>query len=159
MHEVDDAHGGVATGTVWVAEVVAAVAVWEPRAGAPGTRPLSDDVRSALARELPHIGGQRARVVAETQALVTTALPDRPHWRLRHLGVRPSSRRKGLAAAVLAPVLVRCDAEGTQAAVAVFSYANVRYFRGFGFQVTETTHTTDDGLPLWVLVREPLSLR
>ena len=159
LHELDAAHRGVATGTAWVTEDVDAVAVWEPPAGAPGTHPLPADVRSALARELPHLGGSRARVVAETEALVTAALPDRPHWRLRHLGVRPSSRRRGLAAAVLAPVLVRCDAEGTPAAVAVFGYANVRFFRGFGFQVTETTRTTDDELPLWVLVREPLSLR
>ena len=31
--------------------------------------------------------------------------PTEPHWWLAHLGVRPTSRRRGLAAAVLAPVL------------------------------------------------------
>ena len=62
--------------------------------------------------------------------------PTEPHWWLAHLGVRPTSRRRGLAAAVLAPVLVRCDAEGTLAAAAVFSWANVRFLRGFGFEVT-----------------------
>ncbi|MGY1836870.1 N-acetyltransferase [Blastococcus sp. SYSU DS0510] len=158
LHELDAAHRGVATGTAWVTEDRDAVAVWEPPAGAPGTRPLPEDVRAALARELPYLSADRARVVAETEALVTAALPDRPHWRLRHLGVRPSSRRRGLAAAVLAPVLVRCDVDRTPAAAAVFGWANVRFFRGFGFQVTETTRTSDDELPLWVLVREPLSL-
>ncbi|RZU31555.1 GNAT family N-acetyltransferase [Blastococcus saxobsidens] len=158
LNELDAAHRGVATQTAWITEDVDAVAVWEPPAGAEGTRPLPDDVRSAIARELPYLGAGRARVVAETEALVTAALPDGPHWRLRHLGVRPSARRRGLAAAVLAPVLVRCDAEKTQAAVAVTSWANVRFFRGFGFQPTETTRTTDDELPLWVLVREPLAL-
>ena len=158
LSELDAGHRGVATGTAWVTEELDAVAVWEPPAGAPGTRPLPADVRSALARELPHLGAGRARVVAETEALVTAALPDRPHWRLRHLGVRPSSRRRGLAAAVLAPVLVRCDADRAAAAAAVFSYANARFLRGFGFQATETTRTSDDELPLWVLVREPLSL-
>ncbi|WP_166534651.1 N-acetyltransferase [Blastococcus xanthinilyticus] len=158
LNELDAGHRGVGTGTAWVTDDVTAVAVWEPPPGAPGTRPLPDDVRAALARELPYLSGPRARVVAETEALVTAALPDRPHWRLRHLGVRPSSRRRGLAAAVLAPVLVRCDAEKTPAAAAVFGWANVRFFRGFGFQVTETTRTSDDELPLWVLVREPLAL-
>ncbi|RBY89140.1 N-acetyltransferase [Blastococcus sp. TBT05-19] len=158
LHELDAAHRGVATGTAWVTEDLDAVSVWEPPAGAEGTRPLPDDVRRALSQELPYLGQGRARVVAETEALVTAALPDAPHWRLRHLGVRPSSRRRGLAAAVLAPVLVRCDAERTPAAAAVFGWANVRFLRGFGFQVTETTRTTDDELPLWVLVREPLSL-
>jgi GNAT superfamily N-acetyltransferase len=84
------------------------------------------------------------------------ARPSEPHWWLTHLGVRPTARRRGLAAAVLAPVLVRCDAERTLAGAAVFSWANVRFLRGFGFEVTETTRTTDDELPLWVLVRQPL---
>ena len=57
---------------------------------------------------------------------------------------------------MLAPVLVRCDAEGTLAAAAVSSWANVRFLRGFGFEVTFTGRTTDDELPLWVLVRQPL---
>jgi hypothetical protein len=57
---------------------------------------------------------------------------------------------------VLAPVLVRCDAEGRVAAAAVHSWANVRFLRGFGFEVTLTDRTTDDELPLWVLVRQPL---
>lgn len=155
LHELDAGHRGVATGSAWVTEEVTAVAVWDPPAG---TAALPADVREALARELPYLAGPRARVVAETDALVGATRPDRPHWWLRHLGVRPSVRRKGLAAAVLAPVLVRCDAERTPAAAAVFSWANVRFLRGFGFQVTETTRTADDELPLWVVVREPLSL-
>ena len=87
--------------------------------------------------------------------MVDTARPSEPHWWLAHLGVRPTSRRRGLAAAVLAPVLVRCDTEGVQAAAAVVSWANVRFLRGFGFEVTLETRTTDDELPLWVLVRRP----
>lgn len=158
LHELDAGHRGVGTGTAWVTEDLGAVAVWEPPAGASGTRPLPDDIRAALDRELPYLAASRARVVAETEAFVTAARPESPHWWLRHLGVRPSARRRGMAAAVLAPVLVRCDAEKMPAAAAVFSWANVRFLRGFGFQVIETTHTTDDELPLWVLVREPLSL-
>jgi hypothetical protein len=57
---------------------------------------------------------------------------------------------------VLAPALVRCDLEGTLAAAAVYSWANVRFLRGFGFEVTTTTRTADDELPVWVLLRQPL---
>jgi hypothetical protein len=32
----------------------------------------------------------------------------------------------------------------------------VRFLRGFGFEVTLETRTSDDELPLWVLVRQPL---
>ena len=91
--------------------------------------------------------------------MIEQSRPTEPHWWLAHLGVRPSSRRRGLAAAVLAPVIVRCDAEETPAAAAVFSWANVRFLRGFGFEVTAELRTSDDDLPLWVLVRQPLPPR
>jgi GNAT superfamily N-acetyltransferase len=142
----------VATRSAWVTDDVDAVAVWEPPAG---TAPLPADVSAALGRELPYLRGSRASTVAGTEAAIVAARPAEPHWWLAHLGVRPTSRRRGLAAAVLAPVLVRCDAERTLAAAAVFSWANVRFLRGFGFEVVEETRTSDDELPLWVLVRQP----
>jgi hypothetical protein len=57
---------------------------------------------------------------------------------------------------VLAPALVRCDTEQVLAAAAVYNWANVRFLRGFGFEVTAELRTTDDELPVWVLVRRPL---
>ena len=111
LHELDAGHRGVATRTAWVTDDVTAVAVWEPPAGAAGTDPLPADVRAALARELPYLAADRAGAVRDTAALVATARPAEPHWWLAHLGVRPTARRRGLAAAVLAPALVRCDAE------------------------------------------------
>jgi len=158
LHELDAGHRGVSTRTAWVTDEVTAVAVWEPPPGAPGTQPLPADVRAALAGELPYLAAGRAGAVRDTAALVATARPEQPHWWLAHLGVRPSSRRKGLAAAVLAPVLVRCDTDGVLAAAAVYSWANARFLRGFGFEVTTTTRTADDVLPLWILVRQPQRL-
>ena len=156
LNELDAGHRGVGTGTAWVTDDVTAVAVWEPPPGADGTSPLPDDVEAALANELPYLSADRFGAVRDTAALVAEARPAEPHWWLRHLGVRPTSRRRGLGAAVLAPVLVRCDAEDTLAAAAVHSWANVRFLRGFGFEVTLDTRPTDDELPLWVLVRQPL---
>jgi GNAT superfamily N-acetyltransferase len=153
LHELDAGHRGVAAAGAWVTDDVAAVAVWEPPAD---TAPLPADVAAALARELPYLRADRASAVAETESLVGSARPSEPHWWLAHLGVRPSARRRGLAAAVLAPVLVRCDTEGTLAAAAVHSWANVRFLRGFGFEVALSTRTPDDQLPLWVVVRRPL---
>ncbi len=155
LHELDAGHRGVATRSAWVTDDVTAVAVWEPPDGAEGTAALPADVTAALARELPYLRADRASTVAETAAMIGTARPTEPHWWLAHLGVRPSSRRQGLAAAVLAPVLVRCDAEATLAAAAVYSWANARFLRGFGFEVTLSTRTADDELPLWVVVRQP----
>ena len=156
LSELDAGHRGVSTRTAWVTDDVSAVAVWEPPAGAEGTAPLPADVRAALGRELPYLAADRASAVRETAALIEGARPPQPHWWLAHLGVRPTARRRGLAAAVLAPVLVRCDAERTTSAATVFTWANVRFLRGFGFEVTAELRTSDDELPLWVLVRQPL---
>ena len=156
LNELDAAHRGVSTHTAWITEDASAVAVWEPPAGAEGTTPLPDDVQAALARELPYLAADRWATVAGTADLIAGVRPAEPHWWLAHLGVRPTSRRKGFAAAVLAPVIVRCDAEGVPAAAAVFSWANVRFLRGFGFEVAAELRTSDDELPLWVLVRKPL---
>jgi GNAT superfamily N-acetyltransferase len=154
-HELDAGHRGVSTRTAWVTDDVTAVAVWEPPDGAPGTEPLPADVRAALAGELPSLSADRISAVRDTAALIAGKRPAEPHWWLAHLGVRPSARRQGLAAAVLAPALVRCDTDSTLSAAAVYSWANVRFLRGFGFEVTVTGRTTDDELPLWVVVRQP----
>jgi GNAT superfamily N-acetyltransferase len=155
LNELDAGHRGVSTRSAWVTDDVTAVAVWEPPAGAAGTSPLPADVRAALDRELPYLAADRGTAVRDTAALVDAARPSEPHWWLAHLGVRPTSRRQGLAAAVLAPALLRADADGTLAGAAVFSWANVRFLRGFGFEVTETMRTADDELPVWVVVRQP----
>jgi GNAT superfamily N-acetyltransferase len=116
---------------------------------------VPDDVRAALGNELPYLSAHRISAVRDTAALIAASRPGEPHWWLSHLGVRPSSRRQGYAAAVLAPILVRCDTERVLAAAAVFSFANVRFLRAFGFEATFTGRTSDDELPLWVVVRQP----
>ncbi|MGY1709538.1 N-acetyltransferase [Geodermatophilus sp. SYSU D00758] len=154
-HELDAGHRAVSTGTGWVTEDVTAVATWEPPPGAEGTTPLPGDVRAALARELPHLSGPHAARVAATAQLLAAARPAEPHWWLTHLGTRPSSRRRGMGAAVLRPVLDRCDADGVPAAAAAYTWAGVRFLRRSGFEVDRATRTADDELPLWLLVRRP----
>lgn len=155
--ELAAGHRGVATRTAWVADDVNAVAVWQPPEGAPGTRPLPDDVRRALARELPYLSGARWPAVAGTAELAAAHRPEGPHWWLAHCGTRPSARRRGLGADVLSPGLAACDTTGLPAAAAVFTWAAVRFLRRSGFEVTAAIRTADDELPLWVLVREPSS--
>jgi GNAT superfamily N-acetyltransferase len=157
LHELDAGHRSVATGTGWVTEDVTAVATWEAPHGEPGTRPFPDDVRAALARELPYLAGPHAGRVAQTRELVDAARPAEAHWWLTHLGTRPSSRRRGFAGALLGPVLERCDAAGLTAAAAVPTWAAVRFLRGSGFEVERAMRTADDALPLWLVVRRPAS--
>ena len=149
------AHRAVATRTAWVSEDVGSVALWGPPDGATDTAPLPADVRAALDRELPYLSDSRARVVADTDALVAAHLPDRPHWQLLHLATRPTARRHGLAAAVLAPALARCDADGLPAVAVAYSWAAVSYLRGAGFQVAADLQTADGAMPVWVVTRAP----
>ena len=148
-------HRGVATGSAWVDTAINAVAAWEAPAGAPGTSPVPPDVAAALAREVPYLHDDRARAVADTAALVAALRPSESHWWLSVFATRPSSRRRGLAAAVLAPGLRRCDHDGVPAAASVTTYAAVRYLRRHGFEVADTLRTSDDRLPVYVLLRPP----
>ena len=155
LHELDAGHRAVSTGTGWVTEDVSAVATWEAPDGAPGTRPLPEDVRAALAAELPHIAGPNAARVRATRELVDVARPAAPHWWLSHLGTRPSSRRRGYGTALLQPALERCDADGLPAAAVVSTWAAVRILRRLGFDVDQAMESSDGTLPLWLLVRPP----
>jgi GNAT superfamily N-acetyltransferase len=148
-------HRAVSTRTAWVSEDVDSVALWRAPDGAAGTAPLPADVRAALERELPNLSAHRAPVVADTDALVAARLPDAPHWELLHLATRPTARRRGLAAAVLAPALARCDADGVPAVAVAHSWAAVSYLRGSGFEVTAELTTADGAMPVWVVTRAP----
>jgi GNAT superfamily N-acetyltransferase len=149
------AHEAVSTRTAWVSEDVSSVALWRPPDGAAGTAPLPADVRAALDRELPYLSDSRAPVVTDTEARAAEHLPDGPHWQLLHLVTRPTARRQGLAAAVLAPALARCDADGLPAAALAYSWAAVAYLRGAGFRVTADLETADGAMPVWVVTRAP----
>ncbi len=157
LHELDAAHRAVSTGTGWVTEDVSAVATWEAPDGAPGTRPLPEDVRAALAQELPHVTGSRWDAVRRTRELVDAARPAGPHWWLSHLGTRPSSRRRGYGTALLQPGLTHCDTTGLPAATVVSTWAAVRFLRRVGFDVDRAMDSSDGALQLWLLVRPPRS--
>jgi GNAT superfamily N-acetyltransferase len=155
LSELDAGHRAVETGAAWVTEDVSAVAAWAAPPGAAGTRPEPDDVRAALTRELPHISGEHWPRVRDTRELVDAARPAGPHWWLTHLGTRPSSRRRGYGGALLEPVLERCDAEGTPAAAAAWTWAAVRFLRQSGFEVDRELASADGALRIWLVVRPP----
>jgi len=155
LAELDAGHRAVSAGTGWVTEDVTGVATWEAPEGAPGTRPVPDDVRAALATELPHISGSHWSRVRDTRELVDAARPAGPHWWLSHLGTRPSSRRRGYGTALVQPGLTHCDTTGLPAAAVVSTWAAVRFLRRLGFEVDRAMDSADGTLPLWLLVRPP----
>ncbi|WP_222268172.1 GNAT family N-acetyltransferase [Modestobacter marinus] len=142
----------VLDGTAWVTDDVTSAASWvAPGAGAP-----TADLQSVIDRDLPRVFGSRQPVVLASERLGALGRPEEPHWWLHAVGTRPASRHRGLGAAVLRPVLERCDAEGVPAATTVYTSTAVRWLQRSGFAVTHHTRTAvDHELPIWTLVRRP----
>lgn len=143
---------GLDTETVWTTDDVACAAVWAP----PSPPPVAADLQAVLDRDLPRMLGSRQPVVLASDRLAGLGLPDESHWRLVSLGTLADRRHAGLAAAVVRPVLERCDAEGTPAAVVVHTRLAVTWAQRQGFAVTHATRTAvDHELPVWTMVRRP----
>ncbi|WP_448614838.1 GNAT family N-acetyltransferase [Modestobacter sp. URMC 112] len=142
----------VLAGTAWVTDDCASVAAW----AAPDTGPPAADLQAVVDRDLPRVFGARQPVVLASERLGAPGRPVEPHWWLHAVGTRPSARHQGLGAAVLRPVLDRCDAEGVPAAATVYTSTVVRWLERVGFAVTHSTRTAvDHELPIWTLVRRP----
>ena len=143
---------GVDAGTTWVTEDCAGVAAWT----APDSPSPAADLQAVLDRDLPKAFGARHRVVLASELLAASGKPEEPHWWLAAVGTRPPARHAGLGAAVLQPVLDRCDADGVPAALCTYTSTAVRWFQRFGFAVTLSTRTAvDHELPIWTMVRRP----
>ena len=84
------------------------------------------------------------------------ARPAEPHWWLAHLGVRPTPGAGGWRRRCSRRCWCAATPRARPPRPPSHSWANVRFLRGFGFEVTAELRTTDDELPLWVLVRQPL---
>ena len=80
--------------------------------------------------------------------------PSEPHWYLEGLGTHPDWQRRGVASAVLAPILQRCDDEGLPAYLETQKESNVPFYRRHGFEVTATHQLSNGGPNVWLMWRE-----
>lgn len=79
-----------------------------------------------------------------------------PHWYLPMIGVKPAWQGRGYGAALLRPMLVRCDAEGTPAYLEASTPRNRILYERHGFEVVEECRYARSGPPLWTMWREPI---
>jgi GNAT superfamily N-acetyltransferase len=143
----------VTSGHVWVSEDLATVAMWDgPRAdGGQPRRTVAIWARyAALAGAQAH-----ERLVGYKQALAAVCPAD-PHWYLGVLATHPAHQRKGLASAVLAPVLDEADRDGLACCLETSTEANRRFYERRGF-IEPTDVVIPDGPPTWWLRRPPAS--
>lgn len=82
--------------------------------------------------------------------------PRGDHWYLAVLGTDPDAQGRGLASAVMSPVLDRCDAEGIAAYLESSKEENLAFYARHGFEVTGTIDLRFGGPRVWTMWRDPV---
>ena len=77
------------------------------------------------------------------------------HWYLPIIGVSPAWQGRGYGAALLRPVLERCDREQTPAYLEASTPRNRALYERHGFEVIEECTYAADAPPMWRMWREP----
>jgi GNAT superfamily N-acetyltransferase len=143
----------VDAGTVWVTDDVSAVAMWEFRdsssPGHDGAEDVWDAYRAAVGEHL------WARLDA-WEAALDVSRPTPPDWYLGVLGTRPDSQGRGLATAVMEPVLEMADRSHLDCWLETASEDNLLFYERRGF-----THRLPVDVPAgpatWWLRRAPVA--
>jgi GNAT superfamily N-acetyltransferase len=102
------------------------------------------------AREIiaDHAGEDRADAAVSTILTARAHAIDEPHWTLQYIGVRESARGRGLGAAVVAPMLQRCDEEAVPCGLVSTNPRNVTFYRRLGFETVAEVPTPDGAATL-----------
>lgn len=77
------------------------------------------------------------------------------HWYLPIIGVAPAWQGRGFGAALMRPVLERCDRDGVPAYLEASTPRNRALYERQGFEVIEECSYAGDGPPMWRMWREP----
>lgn len=129
---------------------IGSVALWAP----PGRwrTPPSAAVRLLLA--YASTVGPRALAGLRLLREMDRAHPDQPHWYLGVLGTDPAHQGRGLASAVLEPVLRECAGVGVPAYLESSKEANVPFYERHGFAVVGVIEARG-APPVWRMWYEP----
>lgn len=141
-----------AVGVVQMTADGGGAAAWMPSArAAEGAEHLARTGLDMRIGEL--LGSHVARVGVAEDALAPHALSE-DHWELSAVGIAPDRQGAGLGAALLRPMLDRCDAEGLPAALDTSSARNVAFYERLGFAVRAEVDVPE-GPRVWLMRRPP----
>jgi GNAT superfamily N-acetyltransferase len=101
--------------------------------------------------------GIRIDRALRTIPIVEKAHPAAPHFHLAVLGTDPDHQGKGLGAAVIAPMLERCDREGVPAYLESSNPRNIPFYARHGFVESDPIPLIDGCPPVTPMWREPRS--
>lgn len=155
-------HSYLPRGEVWVAGAPGApgtpgVSAGAVRGAALWTRPDLAPLRAGdvvFPFRLAALFGAHLPAARRLGRLLGAHHPSVPHWYLGTIGVDPHAQRRGLGAALLAPVLARCDAESRPAYLECSLESNLAFYERHGFACTAEVGLAA-GPRLWLMWREP----
>lgn len=136
----------------WTTPETTGGALWAP----PGKWKLSPTDLAKAMPAMARVAGRRLPLGLRGISAIEHRHPAEPHYYLAILGTEPSQQGNGIGAALMAPVLERCDKEGLGAYLESSKEQNVPYYHRFGFEVTEEI-TLPKGPPMWLMWRQPRS--
>jgi GNAT superfamily N-acetyltransferase len=84
--------------------------------------------------------------------------PRDPHYYLAVIGVEPEWQGKGFGAALLRPILERCDRKGLPAYLEASTLRSRALYERNGFELVEEFRAAEDAPPLWLMWRTPKSV-
>jgi GNAT superfamily N-acetyltransferase len=142
---------GMSRGHTYVASDLQSAAIWSP----PDV-PMFDETSGAAfgAAVVEHLGGDALQRLMALGELVDSHHPRAvPHFYLFILGAADQGR--GAGAALLAPVLARCDSDGLPAYLESSNGRNVGFYERHGFEVQWEARPSDDGPMIRGMWRNP----
>ena len=137
---------------VFVADDIAAVAVWIP----PGGVELTDEEEAQVEPLMHELVGERTpSVMGLLDAFDASHPKDRPHYYLSLLGTHPDSRGRGVGMGLLAETLTEIDREQMPAYLESSNKRNVPRYESAGFEITGDFSTPDGSRTVDTMWREP----
>ena len=104
---------------------------------------------------MARINGRLLSRILRAFAAVESNHPAEPHYYLPLVGVEPEWQGRGLGAALMRPILDRCDDERVPAYLEATTPRNRALYARHGFEVTEEFSLGPGSPPLWRMWRNP----
>ena len=133
---------------------VAGVCCWMPP---PDAWHMSIPAQLRLLPAMARMAGRDLPRLMKTLNAMESAHPREPHFYLPMIGVDPQWQGKGFGAALMRPVLERCDREESSAYLEATTPRNRALYERNGFEFIEELKVAKDAPPMWRMWRKPQS--
>ena len=137
-------------GELWLDDDALGAAIWRRPGGYPEPVPAQLRMLPRYIRLFPREFVKASRAMSA----VAKVHPKEPHWYLMAVGVVPEAQGQGHGAALLEPVLRRCDVERLPAYLEASTADNARLYERLGFQARDEVEMLP-GVRVRPMWREP----